>query len=191
MKDAFAVIVLAAGKGTRFGGDKLNAIVRNRPLYEHMLDKVQAFGAFPAFVVTGSQRIAKDAAKRGITPVENREPERGISHSLILGLKAALRYRPELRGVLFSVCDQPGIGIPTMQRIFNMALHHPGCIICAGNGKKTGNPVFWDRVYFSELMELTGDEGGRQVIRKHGDRLRVVQTDPEELKDIDRREDLW
>ena len=191
MKDAFAVIVLAAGKGTRFGGDKLNAIVRNRPLYEHMLDKVQAFGAFPAFVVTGSQRIAEDAAKRGITPVENREPERGISHSLVLGLKAALRYRPELRGVLFSVCDQPGIGIPTMQRIFNMALHHPGCIICAGNGKKTGNPVFWDRVYFSELMELTGDEGGRQVIRKHGDRLRVVQTDPEELKDIDRREDLW
>ena len=95
MKDAFAVIVLAAGKGTRFGGDKLNAIVRNRPMYEHMLDKVQAFGAFPAFVVTGSRRIAEDAAKRGITPVENREPERGISHSLILGLKAALRHRPE------------------------------------------------------------------------------------------------
>ena len=39
-------------------------------------------------------------------------------------------------------------------------------------------------------MELAGDEGGRQVIKRHREKLRIVQADPEELKDIDRREDL-
>ena len=41
MKDRFAVVILAAGAGTRFGGNKLNALVKNRPLYEYTLDRVQ------------------------------------------------------------------------------------------------------------------------------------------------------
>ena len=34
MKDEFAIVILAAGAGTRFGGNKLNALVRNKPLYD-------------------------------------------------------------------------------------------------------------------------------------------------------------
>ena len=47
-----------------------------------------------------------------------------------------------------------------------------------------------DEAYFQELLELTGDEGGRQIMRRHKDKVRIVQADPEELKDIDRKEDL-
>lgn len=190
MKDRYAIVILAAGAGTRFGGNKLSALVRNRPLYEHTLERVQAFGSFPAFIVTGSEEIAAAAEKMGITPVWNHEPERGISRSLILGLKSALDRRPELNGVLFSVCDQPGLKTSTLQCIFNTGMRHPGSIVCAGNGRRTGNPVLWDRKYFQELLNLTGDEGGRQVMRRHEESLRIVQADPEELKDIDRKEDL-
>ena len=190
MKDGFGIVVLAAGAGTRFGGNKLNALVRNRPLYEHILERVRAFGAFPAYIVTGSEEIAAAAEKRGITPVWNHEPEKGISRSLRLGLEHALRCHPGLKGILFSVCDQPGLETSTIQRIFNTGMLHPGSIVCAGNGRRTGNPVLWDRKYFQELLDLTGDEGGRQVMRRHEDCLRIVQADPEELKDIDRKEDL-
>ena len=31
MKDRFAIVILAAGAGTRFGGNKLNALVKNKP----------------------------------------------------------------------------------------------------------------------------------------------------------------
>ena len=55
---------------------------------------------------------------------------------------------------------------------------------------KTGNPVLWDKNYFPDLMQLSGDEGGRQIIGKYREKLTVVQAEPEELKDIDRREDL-
>lgn len=190
MKDGFGIVVLAAGAGTRFGGNKLNALVRNRPLYEHTLERVRAFGAFPAYIVTGSEEIAAAAEKRGITPVWNQEPEKGISRSLRLGLEHALGCHPGLKEILFSVCDQPGLETSTIQRIFNTGMLHPGSIVCAGNGRRTGNPVLWDRKYFQELLDLTGDEGGRQVMRRHEDCLRIVQADPEELKDIDRKEDL-
>lgn len=190
MKDGFGIVVLAAGAGTRFGGNKLNALVRNRPLHEHTLERVMAFGAFPAYIVTGSEEIAAAAEKRGITPVWNHEPEKGISRSLRLGLEHALGCHPGLKGILFSVCDQPGLETSTIQRIFNTGMLHPGSIVCAGNGRRTGNPVLWDRKYFQELLDLTGDEGGRQVMRRHEDCLRIVQADPEELKDIDRKEDL-
>lgn len=190
MQGRFGIVILAAGAGTRFGGNKLSALVRSRPLYEHTLERMQAFGSFPAFLVTGSEEIAAAAERMGITPVWNHEPERGISHSLILGLKSALDCRPELEGVLFSVCDQPGLRASTLQCIFNTGMRHPGSIVCAGSGRRTGNPVLWDRKYFQELFNLTGDEGGRQVMRRHEESLRIVQADPEELKDIDRKEDL-
>lgn len=190
MKDSFAVVVLAAGAGVRFGGNKLAAFIKDRPLYQHTLDRVGAFGSFPAYIVTGSEEIAEEAQRRGITPVWNREPELGISRSLKLGLKRAAEDHPDLRGVMFSVCDQPSLGVPTMQKIFNTAARHPGSIVCAGNETRTGNPVLWDKQYFQELMGLSGDEGGRQVMRRHPEKMRVVQTDLEELKDIDRKEDI-
>ena len=196
MKGRYAIVILAAGAGTRFGGDKLRAPVREKPLYEHMLDKVKAFPSFPAFIVTGDGKIAEDAAKRGVVPVWNDEPEKGISRSLRMGLAAATKAfadegrEEKLAGVLFSVCDQPGIKTAAMQRIFNTAVLHPGGIICAGRAGKRGNPVLWDRKYFSELMELTGDVGGRQIMNRYKDRIRIVETDAEELIDVDRREDL-
>mgnify|MGYP005778691949 FL=1 len=189
MKGRYASVILAAGAGTRFGGDKLSAPVRNKPLYLHTVERMQSFG-FPVFFVTGNEEIAREVRKRGLYPVRNTEPEKGISRSLRLGLKKALDDNPDLEGVLFSVCDQPCMETSTVQRIFNTATRHPGSIACAGSGARTGNPVFWDRRFFGELMELSGDEGGRQVIKRHREKLRIVQADPEELKDIDRREDL-
>lgn len=190
MKDRFGIIVLAAGSGKRFGGDKLNAVVRNRTLYELTLDRISAFGSFPAYIVTGSEKIASAAAERGIGVVWNHEPEKGISFSLRLGLEYILDCHPGLQGVLFSVCDQPGLETATLQQIFNTGRLHPGSIVCAGNGRRTGNPVLWDRKYFQDLLNLSGDEGGRQLLRNCQDSLRIVQADAEELKDIDRKEDL-
>ncbi len=190
MKGRFAIMILAAGAGSRFGGDKLGALVKNKPLYMHTLERMKGFGSFPAYVVTGSGEIAEQAEKLGIVPVWNREPELGISRSLNLGLARALGDVPDLEGVLFSVCDQPGMSASTIQQIFNTGARHPGAVVCAGNGSRCGNPVLWDRKYFPELMELSGDRGGRQVMKRHAGSLKIVQADPEELKDIDRREDL-
>lgn len=193
MKGRCAIVILAAGKGRRFGGDKLLAEINGLPMYKHMLKKVQAFSSFQTYIVTGDRTIADSAAAYGVRPVWNDRPELGVSRSVRLGLEAALNGAGtgnDLKGILFSVCDQPAVGISTIQRIFNEAMLHPGSIVCAGCNGERGNPVFWDRMFFDELRKLEGDTGGKQVMEQYSEKIRIVETDEKELRDIDTQYDL-
>ena len=88
-----AVIVLAAGAGTRFSdvpGSKLVADLGGRPVLEHVLAAVRAFGPRLTIVVLGSGR---DAVERSIewageTRVVNPDPQRGIGSSIRVGFDA-------------------------------------------------------------------------------------------------------
>ena len=158
-----------------------------RPLYEVTLDKLGAFSDCTRVIVTRFPEIARAAGERGVRAVTNREPERGISHSLQLGLQECLKQNPDLRGVLCMVCDQPYLEPATMERILEEGFSYPGAIVCAGHGERRGNPVLWDRSYFPELLELTGDTGGRQVIKRYPERVRLVECGEKELADVDIR----
>lgn len=190
MAGQYAFVTLAAGLGSRFGGSKLETEIDGLPLYIRALRRMQAFAGFPSYLVAGPGHMAEAAPEYGVTPVENRDPRKGISHSLQLGLHRVLEDNPGLKGVLFSVCDQPWLDSATIQQIFNTAALHPGCIVCAGRGEERGNPVLWDRKYFPELMNLEGDRGGKQIMEKYKEKVRVVQAGEKELRDIDVREDL-
>lgn len=88
-------------------------------------------------VVTAREALAEEAQRLGIHIVENRQPEQGISHSVSLALQELLSQNPDLEGVLFLVCDQPGIQAATIQKILNedafikTALSVPDMMECA------------------------------------------------------------
>ena len=186
----YAVVVLAAGSGSRFGGNKLQELKSDKPMYQYMLDKMEGLKGFPTYIVTGADDIAKAAKKYRMNIVENKKPEEGISRSVKLGLEACLAEHPEIRGVLFSVCDQPELTFSTMFTLIRKAMLRPQQIICTGKDKEMGNPVLWDKKYFPELMELTGDVGGKKVMQNHLQDIIIVEIDEAELKDIDYRRDL-
>lgn len=190
MKGNYAVIILAAGESVRFGANKLMAKVSGKPLYQHTLDRMTAFRAFPVYVVTGYEKIKEAAEERGMQTVANEQPALGISRSIKLGLEACLKQYPHIQGILFSVCDQPKLKAATIQQILNTAAVHRGQIICAGSPERPGNPVLWDRAFFDVLCGLDGDKGGRQVMSCYQDKIKYVEACPEELKDIDLKEDL-
>lgn len=190
IRGKYAIVALAAGKSVRFGSNKLTAMISDKPLYQYMLDTLKAFLDFPVFFVTGYEEIAEAAGGLGIEPVENREPELGISHSIQLGLEACLKQYPHVQGILFSVCDQPYLQSSTIQKIFNAAGVHKGQIICTSHQGRPGNPVLWDREFFPKLKALTGDSGGRQILPELLERVRYVETQEEELKDIDFKTDV-
>lgn len=190
MQGKYAFIVLAAGKSARFGGNKLLACVNGKRLYEHTIERMQALSGFPRFLVTGYSEIAEAGKEQGMHVVKNEKPEEGISYSIRLGLEACLKQYPDIKGVIFSVCDQPNLKLTTIQKILNAAVVHRGQILCAGNAERSGNPVLWDKAFFGELMELSGDYGGRQIMVQVPEKVRYVETAEEELKDIDRKEDL-
>ena len=159
----------------------------SKPLYEITLDKLTQFPDCTRVVVTRFEELETAAKQRGMAAVRNDMPERGISHSLQLGLLACLEQRPCLRGVLFVVCDQPYLRAETMERMLEEGFVHPGSIVCAGYAGKRGNPVLWDSRYFGELLELTGDVGGRQIIKKYPENGCLVECGEKELQDVDIR----
>ena len=68
---------------------------------------------------------------------------------------------------------------------------HPEDICSLSCQGTRGSPALSPAAFFPELSALTGDTGGGQIIRRHPDRLRLVEVlDPRELSDIDRPEDL-
>ena len=111
-------------------------------------------------------------------------------HSLILGLQEAIAENTDLKGVLFAVCDQPGLKADTISRLLRKAQENPGKIVCAGRKGRPGNPVVWDQRYFKELLGLAGDTGGRQVMKNYPGDILVLETAEGELWDIDRKEDM-
>ena len=190
----YALILLAAGQSVRFGSDKLKAVVEGEAMYESAISRFEAFQGFKSYVVTGKEEITLSAESAGCTVVCNKEPEKGISLSVKLGLTKAIEDAEEngtpLRGVLFSVCDQPRLKKSTIQRIINTAFHNPGKIVCAGEGTRNGNPVLWDKRFFDKLLELDGDIGGKKILKENLDSLKIVPVQAGELQDIDRKEDL-
>ena len=190
----YALILLAAGQSVRFGSDKLKAVVEGEAMYESAISRFEAFQGFKSYVVTGKEEITLSAESAGCTVVCNKEPEKGISLSVKLGLTKAIEDADEngtpLRGVLFSVCDQPRLKKSTIQRIINTAFHNPGKIVCAGEGTRNGNPVLWDKRFFDKLLELDGDIGGKKILKENLDSLKIVPVQAGELQDIDRKEDL-
>ncbi len=192
--DNYGIVLLAAGASTRFGSNKLMACYKGRPMYLHTLEKIRTLDTAVKVVVSGTEEVLKDAEAMDMLIVRNSHPENGISTSLRLGLKKCLAYcwqqSIDLQGVLFCVCDQPELKEESIKAILSLAHQKPGKIICAGTGEKKGNPVCFDKVYFSELLQLTGDMGGKQVIRKHPDNLVICQLSERELQDIDTPETI-
>ncbi len=186
----YGIVVLAAGLSSRYGGNKLlEEQVQEKPLYEVTLDKLSRFSDCTRVVVTRFEEIEDAAKERAICSIRNDAPKLGISYSLQLGLKAVLEQSPGLLGVLFLVCDQPYLKAETIERMLEEGLAHPGAIVCASHEGRRGNPVLWDSRYFCELLELTGDVGGRQIIKKYPEMVRLVECEEKELQDVDIRTD--
>ncbi len=190
IRGKYAIVVLAAGQGVRFGSNKLMAMVSGKPLYQHTLDTLKAFLDFPVFWVTGYEEIAEAADRLGVEAIINKEPELGISRSIQLGMEACLRRYPQIQGILFSVCDQPNLQSSTIQKIFNDAGLHKGKVICTSHQGRPGNPVLWDRQFFPQLMKLTGDNGGKHIMSDVLEKVRYVEAQEKELEDIDFKIDI-
>jgi molybdenum cofactor cytidylyltransferase len=113
----------------------------------------------------------------------NHHPELGISRSMQLGIEAA----GDADAYMFCVCDQPWLTPATVGRLIEeYRAGKAGIVSLAWQGKMCNPKIFSSR-YREELMSLTGDTGGRQIISSHPDDLLLVEAASiEETMDIDR-----
>lgn len=178
-----ALVVMASGFGKRYGTNKLLEFFCGKKLYQYVLELVADSEASPIIVVTRFQEIKEYILNHypEIQVVWNTHPESGISESLRLGLNAA----GEVDGCCFMVCDQPLFKKESLSNLLQKFQENSYSIIACNDGIRRGNPVIFPYQFLGELMELTGDQGGRQVILRHKEKLLEIAVYPEELMDID------
>lgn len=191
-----AMIMLAAGNSRRFGGNKLLYEIDGMPMYERILRELQAAQGllgkkFPEIVcsltiVTQYQEIMDRASEKGAKFLVNPHPEEGISSSLKIGLRANM----DADAALFTVSDQPWLKAETICTLAGIFLASSKRIACPAakeeGGIRIGNPCLFSKEYFSELLALTGDTGGKKVIKKHLDETELFfPEEKKELEDID------
>ena len=177
-------IVMAAGMGSRFGGNKLAMEWNGKSLIRHALEAVPVDRLTATVVVTQYPEIIELAKEYNFTPVANSHPEYGQSYSIRLGIKA-LNHCDAL---LFQVADQPLLKRESVAGLLDFYLQHPDHIVGLGHGGQRGNPCIFPARFFPELLQIEGDRGGNVVIRQHESDLLLWEVPADELRDIDTRE---
>ena len=67
---------------------------------------------------------------------------------------------------------------------------HPDKLVGLSHGGVRGNPCIFPAAYFPELLALTEDHGGSNVIRRHEEDLLLFECPARELEDADTRQAL-
>lgn len=182
-----AAVVLAAGLSRRMGGvNKLLLPWAGEPLIRRVVGAVLASRARPVVVVTGFEAEKVESTLSGLAVATVRAPDfaDGISRSLIAGIR---QVPPASRGAMIVLGDMPGLRGADLDRLvsaFEVAAA-PAIVVPVFRGQQ-GNPVVIDRVYFPEILQLSGDQGARPVVRRHADRVIEVEMESAAvLEDMD------
>lgn len=196
----YGVIVLAAGSSSRMGAHKLLLPLGGRPLVAYAVAAACASAAEPVVVVLGRDADDVRAALppgRYVTMV-NPDYASGMASSVRAGLRALRAAgggrgrKPDssTAGALIALADQPLAGADLFDALLRAATEYPDEIVAARYDGRRGNPVVFPAALFAELERVEGDEGGRGVIARHPDLLRVIDwPDPRAALDVDRPED--
>lgn len=174
-------IIMAAGNASRFGENKLAAELDGQSLISRVLHTVPAECFQQVAVVSQYPEVLQLAEEFRFSPVRNRHPDWGISHTIALGLDAL----QDCNGALFLVSDQPLLRRKSVAALVELWRSQPDKIAALAHNGVRGNPCLFPARFFPELLELREDHGGNTVIRRHEEDLILLETAPEELTDID------
>jgi molybdenum cofactor cytidylyltransferase len=157
-------VVLAAGRGRRFGATKQVAEVDGLPLVAHAVRVAHAGGVGRVLVVVGHDAEAVAAAAGRGGPVEvvaNREHAAGQSTSLRAGIVAASDGDAQVAVVLLA--DQPDVE-PAVVRDVVATVQGEVEAARARYDDAAGHPVAFARRVWPRVAAVSGDRGARDLL---------------------------
>ncbi len=185
-------LVLAAGRGRRFGGDKLLAPWRDGVLLDGALAAafaarvrrvtlvVGANGGEVAAAAVGWADRNRETAKLAI--VESVDWAAGMSASLKAGVAA---LSDDVKAVYVFLGDMPHIPVEVLAPLAEALAAGAPAAATSYRGV-LGHPALIGSALFPALTELDGDRGARAVLERLGDALtRVEAPDDGVLFDVD------
>ena len=170
-----AGVVLAAGLSRRLGRPKQLLELGGAPLVAHVVERANASALDRVIVVTGHAHEDVATALRGqvANVVFNPHFAEGQSTSLIAGVKA---LPTDCDALVVLLGDQPLVSASAIDRLIARRRAHGDAVVMTGYGETRSHPILFGRELFPELLTASGDQGARQIVRRHRDAVAVVES---------------
>lgn len=181
-------IIMAAGLSKRMNQNKLQMKINSKYIYEFIFETIKnCSDCFNEIIVVAKDDEILDAAyKSGFKTVRNEISHLGQSASVKLGIQNS----DKADGYMFFVADQPFTKESTIRKMLSVFDKNPSSIVMACYKATNGNPVIFSGIFAEQLMKLTGDTGGKMIVKNNIDKVIKVQIQSEdEFLDIDTMED--
>lgn len=169
MADArrITAIILAAGLSRRLGRNKLLLPLGDETVLRKTAKAVLASEASEVILVTGHEEAAVKQAVGGLDVRITHNPRyaEGQSTSMIAGVEAA---HQEACAYLFVLGDQPLLTPEIVNDLISLyETSRPVALVAAPvfEGRR-GNPALFSASLRDELLQASGDAGGRGIIRR-------------------------
>lgn len=194
MTPRVGVVVLAAGRSTRFGqsgAHKLLAPLAGVPLVRLSVSAAVDADVGQVVVVTGANAEAVEGALAGLPIRVEREPAfaNGMAVSLRRGVTA---LEPDVDALMISLGDQPGMLAEAYRAVVSRWRTSGSSIVVPRYADASGpaHPTLFASEVFSELLALDGDVGARSVVAHDPSRVTEATLEWRAPRDIDTLDDL-
>jgi len=181
-------LLLAAGQGRRFGGDKLlQALADGTPVAVAAARALKAACADSIAVLRPEQdALALLLEAEGLRVVRCAAARAGMGHSLAAGVAAS----GDADGWVVALADMPRIRVATLRAVAD-AIAGAAPLAAPAYAGQRGHPVGFAARWRDALLALEGDEGARAILRQSASLLEIVETDDlGVLQDVDTPADL-
>ena len=166
----FAVVILAAGQGTRMRSDTHKVLhpIANRPLLLHLLDRVDALGADKRVVVVGKGREQVEAAISGRdVAVAFQAEQKGTGHAVQQAAGALEGYQGP---VLILYGDTPFVEGETLRRMLDRLNGDdgPGVVVlgsCPADPAKYGRIITGEGDRIAKMVEFRDATEEERAVR--------------------------
>ncbi|GAA3915028.1 nucleotidyltransferase family protein [Litoribacillus peritrichatus] len=192
------VLLLAAGQSKRFGSQKLMYPIKmdsqrpEKPMVGWTIENILSVTDQLVVVVDPTKSYLVEYLKKlNVDYVLNEQAEQGLGMSLSSGIQAVT---DRWQTTMVALGDMPFIEPETYASLLSESRKNAitlPVVNLGGGDIRRGNPVVFGEQFYSALMGLNTDQGGKEIIHQHQDRvLEVDVPDQGVLRDIDQRSDL-
>lgn len=180
------IILLAAGASARMGQPKQLLPFKGKTLIRHTAKEALETTCRPVIVVIPPNQplLQKELEDMDVLIVENEHASLGMSTSIHAGLVRMQTETSQSLAILFMVVDQPFINATHLTNLVNAYTVSEKSIVASAYKDQLGVPALFDKKWFPALMQLTGDQGARKLLKAYPDEIHAISF-PEGAFDLD------
>ncbi len=184
---SIAGVVLAAGSSTRMGRNKLLLTLDGEPMVRRTLRATLEAALEPVVVVLGHEpeRVREAISGLGCRTVVNPDHAQGVRLSVQVGIREV----SEARAAVVILADMPFVTAAMIRALVDRYRESTSPLVSSQYGDVNAPPTLYDRSLFPEMLAMTGEGCGKQVVRRHLHEAAFVTWPEAALADVDLPED--